>query len=181
MVKGDNKGLTLVELLIAMVITVIIAGAIIAFMNSGTQSYNFARNQLNTQIEAQTLINLISDRIMEGNNVAYDAAGNRLVIYYVNGRVTPAIVEKKVSIRWVPAQKKLYLKDEMTLASEELFGEYVSGFSCTPGEDSLKIMLELKYNDDSYKIEDEVKLRNTVTSLPDSEPILVPGALKGGK
>ena len=71
----------MVELLIAMMMTLIIVTAVGQFMAISSRTYQAADNQVNLQMEAQCTINMITDMILEGNNVVFDKSKNRLRIY----------------------------------------------------------------------------------------------------
>lgn len=79
--KNRNAGFTLVELLIAMLMTLIIVSSVGQFMATTSRTYQILDNQVNLQVEAQCTINMIADMILEGNNVVFDQPNNMLRIY----------------------------------------------------------------------------------------------------
>ncbi|MCI8407811.1 MAG: prepilin-type N-terminal cleavage/methylation domain-containing protein [Lachnospiraceae bacterium] len=79
--KNQNAGFTLVELLIAMMITLIIITAVGQFMSATSRTYQIMNNQVDLQMEAQCTINMIADMVLEGNNVVFDKDENMLRIY----------------------------------------------------------------------------------------------------
>ena len=66
-----NAGFTLVELLVAMLMSLILITGVGQFMAASTNNYQAVDKQVNLQVEAQSVINSISDMILEANNVAY--------------------------------------------------------------------------------------------------------------
>ena len=79
--KKQKAGFTLLELLIAMMITLIIVTAVGQFMAATSRSYQTLNNQVDLQMEAQCTINMIADMVLEGSNVVYDSGNNMLRIY----------------------------------------------------------------------------------------------------
>ena len=70
----DNKGFSLVELIISMAVLAIVSLAIMVLVQYGTRSYTYAKSELNLQMEAQTLLAQINTMIQESNYAEYDAA-----------------------------------------------------------------------------------------------------------
>ncbi len=81
MKKLDNRGLTLVELVIAIAISTMIVGAAGLFLYNAERTYRVAEHSVNLQMETQILMEQMSNWIMEGNR-----------IYYVDDDVDPANV-----------------------------------------------------------------------------------------
>ncbi|MDE6851593.1 MAG: type II secretion system GspH family protein [Lachnospiraceae bacterium] len=73
MLKREEDGFTLIELVISMGVFSIVAIAIALFMQTGTNSYQNARNELDLQMESQMLINQIRDMAYSANYAEYDA------------------------------------------------------------------------------------------------------------
>lgn len=67
--KQDNRGLTLIELIIAITVTSIILGAIILFMQSAVRSYETATNTIDLQMESHVMMEQLGAWIMEGNRI----------------------------------------------------------------------------------------------------------------
>lgn len=72
MKKLDDRGFSLVELMLAMAMMAIVAVGALTIFNSATKSYQYSNNELNLQTEAQMLINQIEERALTANNVSYD-------------------------------------------------------------------------------------------------------------
>lgn len=70
--QRKEDGFTLVELIISMGVFSIVALALVLFMQTGTNSYQRARNELNLQMESQMLINQIRDMTYSTNYVEYE-------------------------------------------------------------------------------------------------------------
>lgn len=70
--QRKEDGFTLVELIISMGVFSIVALVLVLFMQTGTNSYQRARNELNLQMESQMLINQIRDMTYSTNYVEYE-------------------------------------------------------------------------------------------------------------
>ena len=121
-VRKDDRGITFVELLIAIAISTIILGAATLFLGIAHKNYNHASAQLDLQSESQILMEQLGMWIMEGNRVKVvnDAYATQLVVYQVPHNVNQEDLPKDVSrpektaskrIFWIPkGSKKLYVK-----------------------------------------------------------------------
>lgn len=67
--KQDNRGLTLIELIIAITVSAIIMGTITLFISNALKSYNAAKGTVDLQMETQVMMEQLSSWIMEGNYV----------------------------------------------------------------------------------------------------------------
>lgn len=157
-VRKDDRGITFVELLIAIAISTIILGAATLFLGIAHKNYNHASAQLDLQSESQILMEQLGMWIMEGNRVKVvnDAYATQLVVYQVPHNVNQEDLPKDVSrpektaskrIFWIPkGSKKLYVKkftgivdvdsDISTVSSVDetianCIGEYVTSFTPT--------------------------------------------------
>lgn len=130
MQKREESGFTLVELIISMAIFSIVAVMIVMFMQTGANSYQRARNELDLQMDSQMLINQIRDMAYSANYAEYDDSGSThiLTLYHIKKTYTPAVtpdplavpattgvpasVSKSVEscevVVWDPDTKKLY-------------------------------------------------------------------------
>lgn len=79
--ENRNAGFTLLEVLIAMMITLIIVTAVGQFMTAATRTYQITNNQVDLQMEAQCTINMIADMVLESNNVVFNQTDKILHIY----------------------------------------------------------------------------------------------------
>jgi prepilin-type N-terminal cleavage/methylation domain-containing protein len=67
----NNKGFTLIEVLVALGISSIIMSAIVTFIVVGSRSYKMTEQEVNMQTESQTAINLVGNVLLESNDVKY--------------------------------------------------------------------------------------------------------------
>ena len=184
--KKDNRGITLVELVIAMAISVIIMGAATYFMRSAQKSYESAHETIDLQMESQVLMEQLSKWIMEGNGAKAD--GNMLIIYYIPRKTDTSLpdgvtydTQAKKRIIW-QKDNKLYTKevDGITDVSTDLttvydsdaielncVGNYIKEFTPTviagtSGENTAKVKISLSMAEGkmNYTLENEITLRN---------------------
>lgn len=124
-IRQDNRGLSLIELIIAIAVSTIILGAVTMFLYSAQKSYKLASETIDLQIEAQLLMEQVGNWVMESDKaiVKSDAAviGDILVLYDIpanNGRPEsewkPAdyTAEDSSATKWIIWSKngKLFMK-----------------------------------------------------------------------
>lgn len=68
-IKRDNRGLSLIELIIAITIASIILMAITIFISNALKSYRTAHNAIDLQMESHVLMEQIGSWVMEGNRI----------------------------------------------------------------------------------------------------------------
>lgn len=180
--RQDNRGITLVELIIAMAISVIILGAATLFIGSAQRNLNTATSVIDLQMESQVLMEQIATWIMEGNGAKVD--GDVLVIYSIprktnttlpSGVTLPTDSEKRIIWR---KDDKLYTMvvtgiadpdaDVTTVTDadatqEHCISEYMKDF--TPVIDpvnktKIKITVQMETGSKEYELENEITLRN---------------------
>lgn len=188
--RQDQRGITFVELIIAIAITSIIMVAATIFLGAAHKNYNNASAQIDLQSESQILMEQISMWVMEGNRVqtldASAAGAQGIVIYQIprktsvenpNGAAAAEPVRKRVI--WLSATgKKLYTKsvtvadldnDTTTIdaAADEvpqnLLGEYVTSFTGTVDaatQTSVTVSFHMQYLKQDYDMQNVFKLRN---------------------
>lgn len=181
--RNDHRGITFVELLIAMAVSVIIMGAATLFLSSAHKSYNNASNAIDLQSESQVLMEQIGMWVMEGNRV--EVNGNKLIIYQIPRKVTtplPDGVPPKTDttnkrIIWLSGNK-LYMKNitgitnfptndpDVDAADEvdaNLIGEYMTSFNPVKVSDSaVRVEFEMQAGKQKYEIKNVFKVRNVL-------------------
>jgi len=69
-VKESNKGFTLIELLVALGLSAMIISLAITFFISNLKSYKSINNESELLFQAQYILNFMTDKIMESENIA---------------------------------------------------------------------------------------------------------------
>lgn len=147
MKENRNAGFSLVELLVAMAISLIIITGVGQFMVTSSNHYEAVDNQVKLQMEAQSVINCITDMILEANNVAYETDGQDTYCYIYanlgevlsNGKKADRETAEQ-RILWLnKKEKKLYLfhcynksdveKAEGTHEGKQLMAEGIESIS----------------------------------------------------
>lgn len=91
-IKRDNRGLSLVELIIAVAIASIILLAMTMFIRNALRSYQTAQNAIDLQMESHVLMEQLGAWVMEGNRIevvpqanvsSTDITSDLLVIYQI--------------------------------------------------------------------------------------------------
>jgi prepilin-type N-terminal cleavage/methylation domain-containing protein len=164
--KLNNKGLTLVELMIAMAIATIVIGSITYFMATSTKSYRKANDEITLQLEAQTILNQLNELIIEAYNVKMNEATDLLTIYrgdmtyYIKLENNKMLLNKKQSGLGITAGDTWIL-----------FGEYVNTFEVKDTGDnndnsSILISFGLNKNASSYSVDNSlIALRNKIKAV----------------
>ncbi len=73
--KLNNKGLSLVELLVALAVSLIVISAVVALIGNGVNSSRKQVNQAQVQEEANITMNNISDSVMEASDLKISTSG----------------------------------------------------------------------------------------------------------
>ncbi len=94
--KQDQKGLSLVELVVAIAILAIVATAIAGFMVTGSRSYASTSSEVNIQYESQLTTNQISDLLIDATEgISYEIDGS---LYNKDSEGPASPSNKKLSI-----------------------------------------------------------------------------------
>lgn len=185
MLRKDHRGITFVELLIAMAISTIIVAAATMFLSSAHKGYNNASASIDLQSESQVLMEQLGMWIMEGNRVQVDPGGTKLTIYQIPRTVTtplpdgvsPSTEQASKRVIWISSSNKLYMKNITGIADPDAdttdvsaadeiqancIGEYVTTFSPTVDGAKVTVELKMKYGKQKYEIKNEFKVRNAL-------------------
>ncbi len=83
MKKLNDKGLTLVELVIAIAMSTIVIGAAMVFLFNAERSYRITQYSLDLQMESQVIMEQLSNWVMDSNKIEIADGGNALVLYRI--------------------------------------------------------------------------------------------------
>ena len=73
--QTDNRGLTLIELIITVAIIAIFSGVVLTFITTGSNTYRSTSSSAKVQMETQELIDRMEDMIIDTNRSLYYANG----------------------------------------------------------------------------------------------------------
>ncbi len=182
----DNKGFTLVELIIVMAISSILMASISIFLFTGSQYFQLAKSEVDVQSEAQAVMNQVKDRVLECNNLDdYDASSNQFVLYSISEIQNPSgtgVVSQidKKEIFWLDTTEgKLYYRAlkgadiagvsvpfPNASKNKYLLAEYITGIDVIRTDNIVTVQISLEQGGRAYTVKDTIKLRNRVIEKP---------------
>lgn len=173
----NNRGSSLIELLVAMTVSVLVIGAIMVFMSSGTKNYQLVDREITLQMEVQTVSNQLSDMIISANHLNYTApdANNKVLTIYYKG--DPSYAEKRKVITYDGVKARLFLTSynsaaDEAIASPSLLADYITGFEVLPspipaaGTEEIKVKMKFEWQGQIKEIETVTVLRNKWVEIP---------------
>ena len=75
--RQDNKGYTLIELIVTLLVSSVVALATVGFWAVATKNYRLANAEVTLQLESQVTTNQISELIIESKAVAFETTAGR--------------------------------------------------------------------------------------------------------
>ncbi|MSS63099.1 hypothetical protein [Velocimicrobium porci] len=162
-----NKGITLIEIILAAAVSMTVMLSVAIFLSTGNKSYNEAKKELNLQAESQILMNQICDSILEANYIEdYNLAKQQCVLYQIN-EDTSLIKDKK--ILWYDGQANLYCfkEEKATFEPNEecLMARHVKAINIENDGSLVTVSLTLNQGNREYQVENKVRLRNKLVEL----------------
>lgn len=104
----DNRGLSMVELVIAIAMSTIVIGAASLFLFNAERTYRTAEYSIDLQSEAQILMEQLANWVMESNWIAVEGTADDpvLVLYQIN---RPKLIDAgdHLELAAAPAQKRI--------------------------------------------------------------------------
>lgn len=126
--KNRKSGFTLLELLIAMMVSMIVIMGVAQFMVASTNSYRYTNEEVNMQHDAQDTLNLVCDVIMEGYNISQNEG---LYSVYIGSKEQKIFgIDKKGNLVMYHVTKTISsdLANQIKNATPLLVAENVSSF-----------------------------------------------------
>lgn len=188
--RQDNRGITLLEVLIAVAGSVIVISAASLFINNALKSYKLAANTADFRVEAQVLMEQLSTWIMEGNYYDIDNNNGVFVIYNYPREAPEGVIEDLTEERWMRVflcseDERLYVQEKtgsdvpafsdrnvtgetVEKTTKNLLSNYVRGLNVIIKEDDegtpykVKITLLMKSGNQEYELTDEINIRNEI-------------------
>ena len=155
---SDNKGFSLIELVISIAIIMTISGSIVSFLLAGSNSYSSVITTADLQQDAQLVMNHISHIVLSAVN--FDTATDTLEV--VNET-------EKYKISWDKSKKILnYAENSLnrTLQNPDsvLMAENISDFMVNIDNNKVKIRIKFENNSKAYAKEETITLRNLIVN-----------------
>ena len=138
MLKNDNQGFTLVELIISLTIFAIVVTAALGFMLAGARTYSSVTGRLNLDFEAQLAMSQLNDYIIDCNACLYYSNDK---LYVINENTTGTYTAYLFEYR---SNHRIYFGTgtatyntttenfDCTVTTSDLLAEDVSSFSVLP-------------------------------------------------
>lgn len=107
----DNRGLTMVELLITVTILALVIAGAATFMLAGSKSFAKGSADSNVQGEAELAVNQIEDLIIDVNggvDFTDDTDASTLTMYHVEADSSGVTVNKKRTVKWDKSDNNIY-------------------------------------------------------------------------
>ena len=182
--RTENRGLTLVELLVAIAIASIVSTGVFSFMVVGARSFQKTSADVNVQHEAQLVLNQLQDLVVDTNvGVDYSKDESTKDATFTLYNYDSADPDKHVyEVVYQAADQKLFYNEYVPLASgeeasrivskgsvvcqQQLLGEHISDFavdlSALEKKRVVRIDLEVEKSNSKYKASSNITLRNLV-------------------
>ena len=175
--KNDNRGLTLIELVICLVIFAVVVASAFGFMLASSRSYTSVNNKLNLQLQSELTMNQLGDYVIDCNACLYFKATTNSNTLYVVDKIADGSYTAHV-FKYVKASgnilygtgdaKKNPTSGAFTCTVEptDLLAENVTKFDVTPiSSDALSVtsaVIEVTFDKNSVSYADKktIALRN---------------------
>lgn len=179
----DEKGFSLVEVLVTVAILSFLIFAICTFMTTSSNMYKESSREIDLQQEAQTTMNQLNDMLLSANkfSVSYKNQGldNEVAVMFSQS-LEELDTKVKYCIIWMKERGKLYFikkDDTFTFAGTEgeitslcdsvtdeanLMAEYIKSMVSAQSADKQAVSITIKFiiRDDHYEITKQIKFRN---------------------
>lgn len=162
----ENSGFTILELVIAITISVLIVGSVASFLCNSTGHYRRTEEEIGLQMEAQLILNQLENLVLEAENVKFDSAAKTLRIKQTDALY---IITLDAAVQELLFEKVAVGGSET--GNKKLLGRFVEDLEVidTGEEDSnnrIRISLSLRSNDNTYEPPDFVILiRNKIRTM----------------
>lgn len=179
----NNKGYSLVELMVVVAILGIVSSAVVGLVIACTRSYRNVNQETNLQNEAQVAMNQIENMLIDATNGVSYYLGNNENNKVVSDDESDGTSTKKtlviynkeevLNVIWVSKDKKLYFRKDarsaesgyVTKGEEALMAEYVENFSVSlvnaKKKGVVNVLLSFKTDErKTYDLNQNITMRN---------------------
>jgi prepilin-type N-terminal cleavage/methylation domain-containing protein len=186
-IRLNNKGVTLVELIVAMAVSSIVIGMVVLIISSGSRSFRMGQQEVDLQMQAQTVINQIEDVVIEAywlekksnitiegtSDVASDVTG---YIIYSNEGISAVVFDRTLQLLYfvdgLTASQITTLSTASYTKANNFMASHVTDFMM--GTDSSTMLTDqktllhitLKNNASQYTIDKTIAFRNHAAPTP---------------
>ncbi|NLO08263.1 MAG: prepilin-type N-terminal cleavage/methylation domain-containing protein [Clostridiales bacterium] len=167
--KPYNKGFTLIELIIAISISVVVLASLASLLWQSTNYYRRSNEEISLQMEAQTILNQLKDLIVEADNVEFDMTSDPQLLRIQQGldKLYEISLNSDNTLSFVRASKEA--DDSVSRTESQLFGMYVLDFHViepSPDYNAVKISFTLQGEYSTYRVEESViNIRNQIKPM----------------
>lgn len=153
--RKNNRGFTLVELIVSTAILSIVAVAASAFMVAGTRTYSSVNYTVRLQYEAQIAMAQLQEYTVDcTDGIAWDGS----TLYIVNG--TDVHLFKFESTAQTLSYAKTVRADELNVTSYDLAAEHITDMDVNLSEGQAEITLQMQRNGKTYSATQLIAMRN---------------------
>ena len=149
--KKDNKGFSLIELVIAIALLGIVSAMLLNFMTTGSTMFRRVSTDVSLQMESQVAMTQLREYVIDCNDtLTYDQATHTLTV--LNSGPQEHV------FAWNPSDGIIrYNGDPLT--------EHVAAFHLVQVEGAVEILLAFSHIDESFQVTQTVALRNDGVSI----------------
>lgn len=183
-IRKNQKGFSLIELIVAMAILFIVSAAIFEFVIVASRHYQKETREVNLQYEAQLTMNQLQDLLIDATRgVTYSVNGGTEKILSDSEITVTGITSKQLTVyntdryyivKWVASDGRLLYSEYSREADgsfteitrDVLMAEYIHDFAAdlTDLENGSSIRLDIVFdNGRTYEVAQNVTLRNRVS------------------
>jgi prepilin-type N-terminal cleavage/methylation domain-containing protein len=167
-VRGDNRGFSLIELIITIAISVFVLGILASFLWQSSNYYRRSNEEVTLQMEAQTILNQLKDLIVEADCVEFDDSTDPPVLRIQQGEGLLYELSFDSSGKTLDFVKAVREADgSISRTPPQLFGRYVEHFQISDTGDSfIKLSFTLQGEFCTYEVKESlIYLRNQIRPM----------------
>ena len=187
----NNKGITLIELIIAMAVTTIVIGMTVMIISAGSHNYRLAQNEINLQSQSQASVNQIEDLVIEASwlekktnvlNAGTTDVSSEVTAYiiYSGSGISALVYDRTRQMLFYLDGLSVTQVSSLTTASytkeANLMASYVSEFTIDSDSSNLLTNQETRVQITFQKDTSELKVDKTIAFRNHAAPTTAPKA-----
>ena len=167
---ADNKGFSLIELIIAISISVVVLAIVASFLWQSSNYYRRSNEDITLQMEAQTILNQLKDLIAEADCVAFDNSTEPAILRIQQGEGLLYEISFDSTGETLYFIKTIKEADEsISRTSPQLFFSFLKCFHVSDTDDDesfIKLSFTLQGDYSKYEVKESlIKLRNRIKAM----------------